>query len=70
MSNEVNTMTNPLQTLSFMLARLCAYLGLQSQSQQKTTYELDLNRVLNACEDEAPGVRRYVRSLKRRAWWV
>ena len=63
-------MTNARQTLSFLLVRLCAYLGSQPQSEQKTTYELELDGLLNACEDEAPSVRRYVGLLKRKAWWV
>jgi hypothetical protein len=69
-SNEVSIMTNARQTLSSTLASLCAYLGSQPQSEQKTSYELELDRLLNACEAEAPGVRRYVGLLKRRAWWV
>jgi hypothetical protein len=69
-SNEVRIMMNARQTISFTLPSLWAYLGWQPQSEQKTTYERELDRLLTACEDEAPGVRRYIGLLKRRAWWV
>jgi hypothetical protein len=63
-------MTSARQTLSITLAGLRDYLGSQPKSKQMTSYERGLDRVLNACEDEPLGVRRYVGLLKRRAWWV
>lgn len=70
MSNEVSIMTSARQTLSFTLTSLCAQLGLQLHSNQKTPYERELDRLLDACEDEPPIARRYVGLLKRKAWWV
>ena len=42
----------------------------QLRSQDQTTYQRELARLLAACEDEPAHVRRYVGSLKRSAWWV
>jgi hypothetical protein len=63
-------MTSARQTLSFTLASLCAYLGSRPNSKQRAPYERELDHLLDACEDEPLGVRRYVGLLKRRAWSV
>ena len=63
-------MTSVRQILSFTLGSLLAQLGSQSHSSQATAYERELDRLLNACEDEPPVLRRYVCLLKKRAWWV
>jgi hypothetical protein len=63
-------MTSARQILSFTLDGLLAHLVSLSHSNQQTAYERELDRVLNACEDEPPVVRRYVGTLKKRAWWV
>ena len=53
-------MTSARQILSFTLGSLLAHLGSQSHSSQVTAYERELDRLLNACEDEPPVLRRYV----------
>ena len=63
-------MTSAQQVLSFMLGSLFARLGSLSHSNQQTAYERELDRLLSACEDEPPGVRRHVGILRKRAWWV
>ena len=63
-------MTSARQILSFTLGSLLGYSGSQSYSNQETAYERELDRLLNACEDEPPVVRRYVGLLRKRAWWV
>jgi hypothetical protein len=70
MSSDVSIMTSARQTLWLVLASLCTHLGSQAHHNQKTPYERELDRLLNASEDEPPVVRRYVGLLKGRAWWV
>ena len=59
-------MTSAQQTLFVALSRL----GSLWPSNQQTAYELELDRLLNACEDEPPVVRCHVGVLRKRAWWV
>ena len=70
MRNDISVITIARQTLASRLAGLCAHLSAQPLADQKTPYELELARLLNACESEPLGVRRHVAILKRRAWWV
>jgi hypothetical protein len=63
-------MTSAQQILSFTLRSLISHLGSLWPSNQQTAYERELDRLLNACEDEPPVVRRHVGILKKRAWWV
>ena len=64
------TMTNARQMLSFMLGSLFGHLGALPHSNRETAYERALDRLLSACKDEPPAVRRHVEILKNRAWWV
>ena len=52
------TMTGARQILSFTLGSLFAHWGSPSHSNDKTAYERELDRLLNACDDEPPAVRR------------
>jgi hypothetical protein len=69
-SNEVSIMTSARQSVSFSLSNLRALLGSQPHSKQMRPYEREIDRLLNACDDEPPVVRRHVGLLKRRVWWV
>ena len=63
-------MTDTQQIVSFTLSSLFSRLGSLWRSNQQTAYERELDRLLNACEDEPPVVRRHVGILRKRAWWV
>ena len=52
------TMTGARQILSFTLGSLFAHWGSLSHANDKTAYERELDRLLNACDDELPAVRR------------
>ena len=64
------TMTGARQILSFTLGSLFAHWGSLSHANDKTAYERELDRLLNACDDEPPAVRRQVGILRKSAWWV
>jgi hypothetical protein len=64
------TMTGARQILSFTLGSLFARWGSLSHANDKTAYERELDRLLNACDDEPPAVRRQVGILRKSAWWV
>jgi hypothetical protein len=63
------TMTGARQIVSFTLSSLFAHCGCRMQM-TKTAYERELDRLLNACEDEPLAVRRQVGMLRKSAWWV
>ncbi len=64
------TMTGARQILSFTLGSLFAHWGSPSHANDKTAYERELDRLLNACDDEPPAARRQVGILRKSAWWV
>jgi hypothetical protein len=67
---NIIVMRSVRQTLTSTLASIGARWSARPLSDQKTPYELELDRLLNASETEPDGVRRRVAMLKRRAWWV
>jgi hypothetical protein len=64
------TMTGARQIFSFTLGSLFARWGSPSRANENTAYERELDRLLNACEDEPPAARRQVGMLRKSAWWV
>jgi len=64
------TMTGARQMLSLTLRSLVAHWGYGRMQMTETAGERELDLLLNACEDEPPAVRRQVRMLRKRAWWV
>jgi hypothetical protein len=64
------TMTGARQILSFTLGSLFAHWGYCRMQMTKTAYERELDRLLDASEDEPPALSRQVGILRKSAWWV
>jgi hypothetical protein len=64
------TMTDARQIVSFTLSSLFAHCGYCRVQMTKTAYERELDRLLDASEDEPPAARRQVGMLRKSAWWV
>ena len=64
------TMTGARQIVSVTLSSLLTRCGYCRMQMTKTAYERELDRLLDACEDEPPVVRQQVGTLRKNAWWV
>jgi hypothetical protein len=70
MSNEANLATSAWQNVMLALANMYGCLWARPHSERETLRERDVNRLLDACEDEPLQVKRFVASQKARGWWV
>jgi hypothetical protein len=62
------TMTGARQIVS--LSSLFARWGYGGMQMTKTAYERELDRLLDACEDEPASVRQQVGVFRKSAWWI
>src|SRR5438045_3399100 len=69
MSNEASLATTAWQNMMLTLANMYGCLWAQPP-ERETLHEREVNRLLDACEDESSQVKRFVASQKSRGWWV